>query len=261
MPQFEREGASLHYEVDGQGPPLLMIAGIASDSASWRPLVPLLAPHFRLLRIDNRGSGRSDASGSLAIADMVEDCAALLDHLGLKQANVIGHSMGGLIGLRLAAGHPERVRRLVSMSCSDRIDAKNRTLFFDLARLYGGPIAPQDWFRLLFQWLFSEAFFASEANVAAAAEASVAYPFRQSPENFARQVAAVHALPPLDVTAVRCPTLAVAGGLDILVPPARVLAGHAAIPELSTIIIEQAAHSVHWEAPEQVARAVLEFLD
>jgi aminoacrylate hydrolase len=260
MTQFPRDGASIHYEAEGRGPPLLMVAGIASDGASWRPLVPLLAPHFSLLLIDNRGSGRSTAEGALTLDDMVADCVGLLDHLGLARVDVLGHSMGGLIGLNLAARHPERVRRLVTMTCGDRIGAKERILCQDMARLHGESMRPQSWFRLLFQWLFSEPFFADEKQVAAAAEASTAYVFRQSPADFARQVAAVDGLAPFDRAAVRCPTLAIAAGLDILVPPAAVLAGHAGIADLTAIVIEGAAHSVHWEAPGRVAAAVLEFL-
>ena len=60
MPQFERPGASIHYEVTGNGPPLLLIAGTASDNASWGPLIPPLSEQFRLIMIDNRGSGKGD---------------------------------------------------------------------------------------------------------------------------------------------------------------------------------------------------------
>ena len=58
MPVLERDDLELHYEIEGDGPPLLMIAGMASDSASWAPLVPLLTPHFTLIRPDNRTTGR-----------------------------------------------------------------------------------------------------------------------------------------------------------------------------------------------------------
>ena len=190
MPQFERDGASIHYETAGSGPPLLLVAGIATDSASWRPLMPLLMPRFSLIMIDNRGAGRSTADGDLRIDDMIADCAALLDHLGIAQADVVGHSMGGLIAAGLAIRHPGHVRRLVTMTSAGNIGAKERTLFKDMARLYAGGMKAQTWFRLLFQWLFSEPFFANENNVAAAAEASAAYPFRQSPENFVRQTEA-----------------------------------------------------------------------
>ncbi|MDO8359063.1 MAG: alpha/beta fold hydrolase, partial [Devosia sp.] len=134
MPQFDHDGASLHYEIRGEGPPLLLIAGIASDGASWGPLLPLL-PERQLILIDNRGSGQSRVAGPIEIEEMAGDCAALLDHLGLEAVDVVGHSLGGTIGLMFAAGHPERVRRLVTMT-SGSISAAGRVLFHDMARLY-----------------------------------------------------------------------------------------------------------------------------
>ncbi len=189
MPQLHANGASIHYEVEGAGPPLLLIAGIASDSASWRPLVPLLAPTVSLVLIDNRGCGRTKADGPLSVVDMVSDCAALLDHLGPGTVNVLGHSLGGYLGLLLAAQHPHRVRRLVTLATGP-LGSRSRALFRQLARLYP-QMPPEDWFRVLFPWLFSDPFFASETSIANAAAASTLYPYRQSPADFARQVAAL----------------------------------------------------------------------
>lgn len=259
MPQFERDGARIHYEIAGEGPPLLLVAGIASDGASWAPLLPPLEPAFTLIRIDNRGAGRSVAEGELTIADMVRDCAALIDHLGYDKVSVVGHSMGGLIGQRLAAASPGKVDKLVTIATSDCRGAKERILFQDLAALYF-ELEPHTWFRLLFQWLFSAAFFADEGVVAAAAQAAVDYPSRLSPEDFARQVRALATVPPVDLVRIRCPTLALAASLDLLAPPADVYAGHADIPQLTTLAIEDAAHSVHWEQPAMVAEALAAFL-
>jgi pimeloyl-ACP methyl ester carboxylesterase len=258
MPDFDNNGARIHYELVGSGPPLLMIAGIASDGASWGPLTPLLAERHRLILIDNRGCGRTRAEGPLAIADMVGDCVALLERLGIAEASVVGHSLGGIIGLLIASRHPGRVRRLVTMT-SGGIHPKTRTLFEDLARIYPR-VEPQDYFRLLFQWLFSEPFFANPASVAAAAAGSVLYPFRQSPADFARQVEALQTVPAIDKAAIACPVLALAAGRDLLGPPEAVMALHAGIADHRVEMIPDAAHSIHWEATEAVAQKVLGFL-
>lgn len=259
MPQFERPGASIHYEVTGNGPPLLLIAGTASDNASWGPLIPPLREQFRLIMIDNRGSGRTLVSGPLSIDTMVEDCATLLNHLGIETAAVVGHSLGGMIGLRLAAQYPALVSRLVTMTSGNGVGAKERALFKDMAALYPA-IRPQAWFRLLFQWLFSPPFFESEATVAAAADASSNYLDRQTPVDFARQVAMFDHIVPFNVAQVPCPTLAIAAANDLLVPPAAMFASLEGMPSLQTRTISGAAHSVHWEAPEAVAEAIVGFL-
>jgi pimeloyl-ACP methyl ester carboxylesterase len=258
MPDFDNNGARIHYDLLGSGPPLLLIAGIASDGASWQPLVPHLAGHHRLILIDNRGAGRSKAEGPLALEDMAGDCAALLDRLGIAKADVVGHSMGGMLGLLLAALHPHRVQRLVTMA-SGAVPAQKRVLLNDLARLYATTPAA-DWFRLLFQWLFSEPFFADERAVSDAATASAAYPFRQSPGDFARQVAAVDRLTMPDLSPVTAPVLAVTAELDLMVTAKSVAALHAGVTNLTNVTIPNAAHSVHWEAPEAVGAAIRGFL-
>ena len=259
MPQLERPDASVHYEIAGAGPPVLMIAGTASDGASWTPLTERLKDRYTLILPDNRGSGRTRSAGDIRIADIVADHAALIAHLGHEQVAVIGHSLGGYLGLALAEQHPDQVSRLVTMAIGDRLGAKEVMLFGDMADLYF-EIAPQKWIRLLYQFLFSERFFADEANVAAAAQASTDYPFRQSPEDFARQVKALGTAGRLETGRIGCPTLAMAGALDILAAPSAVLAGHTEIRRLTSVVIEGAAHSLHWEQPDRVAALVDEFL-
>lgn len=257
MPQFEHDRASIHYEIVGEGKPLLLVAGIASDSASWGPLLPLLAGR-QLILIDNRGCGQTKADGPIETREMADDCAALLEHLGLGAVDVVGHSLGGYIAVDLAARHPEHVARLVTLT-SGSISASARVLFHDMARLYF-TLVPQDWFRLLYQWLFSEPFFMDEAVVARAADASTSYVHRQSPGDFARQVASIDRARALDVAAVRAPTLAVAAELDLLAPETAVRALHEGMLDVRFVTIGGAAHSIHWEKPAEVARAILDFL-
>jgi aminoacrylate hydrolase len=189
---------------------------------------------------------------------MIDDCAALIDHLGLAALDVVGHSLGGFLGLGLAATHPAKVNRLVTLG-SGGISPKARAVFKELARLYF-ILPPQDWFRLLYPWLFSDPFFADEARVDQAAAASTAYEYRQSPGDFARQIAAIDQYTPVDFSQIKCEVLAIAGDLDLLSPPGAVEGLHARIPKLTLETIPTAAHSLHWEAPQSVAAAIRGFL-
>jgi aminoacrylate hydrolase len=258
MPDFSRDAATIHYEISGDGPPLLLIAGTASDGASWGPLLDRL-PGRQLILIDNRGSGRTLVDGPLRHLDMIEDCAALLEHLRFGAVDVVGHSLGGHLGRGLAALHPDKVNRLVTLAAGF-IDARSKTVFQDLARLYF-TLPPQDFFRLLYPWLFSPAFFADPDAVTAAVHASTDYPYRQSPGDFARQIAAMDRPVRFDPAAIACPVLAIAAEGDLLASPAAVAAAHAAIPDHEMTTIEDAAHSIHWEQPDAVASAILDFLD
>lgn len=257
MPQFENHGASIHYDIVGEGPPLLLIAGTASDGASWGPLVPLLAGR-QLILIDNRASGRTKAAGPVTHGQMFDDCAALLDHLGHSKVDVVGHSLGGWIGLGLAVRHPDKVARLVTMGTSP-LNARTSVLLRDMARLYF-TMVPQDWFRLFYQWLFSEAFFTDEANVGAAADASTNYEYRQSPGDFARQIAALDHPENVDLSALACPVLVMSAEFDMLAPEAAVVEFHRPIPAHQLVTIAGSAHSLHWEKPAETAAAINAFL-
>ena len=257
MPEHVHGDTTLHYEIVGDGPPLLLIAGLASDGASWGPLLAEL-PGRRLIVVDNRGSGRTRSAGPIRFADLVADIASLLEALEIGPVDVVGHSLGGAIGLWLAAEHPHLVKRLVTLTSGGTSPSKT-VLLKDMARL-GFIVPAQDWFRLLYQWLFSDGFFADETNVAAAAAASAAYAHRQSPGDFARQVAALATVGPLARERIACPVLAVSAERDLLAPPAAVDALHGGIGRLERREVPGVAHSIHWEAPQAVGAMIRGFL-
>ena len=109
-----RPDLSIHCVESGGGSPLLLLPGLGATVESWGRLLPRLAEQHRCIAIDNRGSGNSGLSrGGFGIADMADDACAVLDHLGISSAHVLGNSLGGMIAQAMAIRHPERVRSLV----------------------------------------------------------------------------------------------------------------------------------------------------
>jgi pimeloyl-ACP methyl ester carboxylesterase len=108
-------GIDLYYESYGEGEPLVLIPGTGFAGNVWSPSqVPTLSKTVRVITLDVRGCGRSSApEGVYTIEQMACDVAALLDHLGLAQAHILGHSMGGRIGIALALAFPDRVCSLI----------------------------------------------------------------------------------------------------------------------------------------------------
>jgi 3-oxoadipate enol-lactonase len=107
---------TLHHRLDGQegAPPLLLCNSLGTTLEMWDPQVPALATRFRLVRYDQRGHGRSAVPpGPYAIDDLGTDALALLDELEIARASFCGLSIGGMVGMWLAAEAPERVHRLV----------------------------------------------------------------------------------------------------------------------------------------------------
>ena len=114
MPAAEVNGASIYYECEGKGPPLLLIHGLGSSADDWAFQREEFARHFTLVLPDLRGSGRSaKPPGPYSIAQFANDLWALLDALGVASADIVGFSLGGAVAQEMALLQPARVRRLV----------------------------------------------------------------------------------------------------------------------------------------------------
>jgi pimeloyl-ACP methyl ester carboxylesterase len=106
---------SLGFAATGTGAPLLLVAGYGADQSGWRRQVDGLAPAYTVVTYDHRGVGASWPIGEAgtSIAELAADARALLAHLNLAPAVVVGASMGAAVALELALAHPETVRGLV----------------------------------------------------------------------------------------------------------------------------------------------------
>lgn len=122
MPRtLDHRGSRIAYDVQGQGPPVLLIQGVGVHGEGWRPQLDALTDRYTCLWFDNRGMGRSQPAGvpgaEITVQQMAEDAAALLDAAGWEAAHIVGHSLGGLVALHLALTAPKRVRSL-SLLCT-----------------------------------------------------------------------------------------------------------------------------------------------
>lgn len=112
-------GIRLYHEDHGSGPVVLVLHGNGGDIASMSPQIAGLVGAFRVIAVDSRGHGKSElGSVKLTYEQMADDVAALLDHLQLKQVNVLGWSDGGILGLLLAIKHPDKVGKLAIMGAN-----------------------------------------------------------------------------------------------------------------------------------------------
>lgn len=111
---LEHQGESLYYEVTGEGEAVVLSHGAGGNHAIWFQQVPVLAKKFRVVTWDQRSFGRSSNRAGVAGPDaFAADLKALLDHLEISSAHLVGQSMGGWTTLRFALDHPERTRSIV----------------------------------------------------------------------------------------------------------------------------------------------------
>ncbi|MBN9265416.1 MAG: alpha/beta fold hydrolase [Hyphomicrobium sp.] len=113
----EAGGIRYYYEIHGSGEPLLLLHGGLGSAGMFAPILPMLAEKRRVIGVDLHGHGRTELGNRpIELDAMGRDMATILDSLGIKQADVLGYSMGGGVGFQLALQHPHKVRRLVLAS-------------------------------------------------------------------------------------------------------------------------------------------------
>lgn len=115
---LERDGERIWYESAGDGPVLVLSHGLGGNAAVWFQQLPYFAQKYRVITWDQRGFGRSSSqSGRLGPQPAVDDLLALLDHLEVEQAALVGQSMGGWVTLGAALRDPDRITAAV-LACS-----------------------------------------------------------------------------------------------------------------------------------------------
>ena len=123
MPFFASQGRQIYYERQGDGPAVLFLHGAGSNAATWWQQLPAFKARHTCLTVDLRGFGRSVAPlAEFSLDQLVTDVRGLLDHADIARAAVVGQSLGGMVGLRLALRHPARVAAFVAADSPLAID-------------------------------------------------------------------------------------------------------------------------------------------
>ncbi|MES2070157.1 MAG: alpha/beta hydrolase [Pseudomonadota bacterium] len=130
MPYVRSDGVSIHYEVKGQGSPVLLLAGLAGVGASWGPQIDLFAEHHQVIVPDHRGTGASEHTArDMTITQHARDMARVIEAAGCGPVHVVGSSTGGAIAQLLAINHRELLRSATIVSSIARADAFYRRQF------------------------------------------------------------------------------------------------------------------------------------
>jgi 3-oxoadipate enol-lactonase len=250
----------LHHEVDGppEALPLLLGNSLGTTTAMWQPLAPLLGERFRLVRFDHRGQGASPVpNGPYDIADLGEDVLALLDELEIERAAYCGVSIGGMVGLWLAANAPERVESLIACCTAAHFGDPEPWAQRAATVIAAGSTAPiVD--AVVGRWL-TPGFAAGHPDVVAALRAQL---LASPVDGYA---ACCGVLERLDLRAalerVRAPTLVIAGAQDEAIPAEQGERIAEAIPGARFELLSPAAHIPMAERPDAVADLILEHLE
>jgi 3-oxoadipate enol-lactonase len=264
MPYAVVNKIRIHYEVSGAGAPVLLINGLSAPAVNWAPQAKALAAHFQVVTFDNRGVGETDLPPEpvYTTRQMANDAAALLRHLEMPRAHVVGASMGGTIAQELALAHPRLVRSLTLLCTWAEGDARFlKAIEAWVSLAYRVPLEER-YRHVLYPWIFSADFLARADLVETALARTLAYPHQTRAEAIDRQARGILAWNGTRVrrlSGIRAPTLVLVGKDDILTPPAFSRALARRIPRARLVVLD-GGHGFFLEQADAVNRAILRFL-
>ena len=192
MPNVTASTIRMNYEEQGTGEPLILIPYLAADHACYAFQVGEYAKHFRCIFVDLRGTGGSDKPpGAYTTALLADDVAGFMQAAGIREAHVAGLSLGGAIGMWLAAKFPDKVLSLSLHSAWATSDAFQRTIVEGwqiVARSVG---VPEMIIRAIFPWCFTPELYAERPDYIDSLAAFVRSRPPQSVPDFIQQSDAV----------------------------------------------------------------------
>ena len=252
--------SELHFEVAGpEGAPVLVLApSLGTTAAMWDAATPALAADHRIVRFEHRGHGRSPLPPERPqIADLGGDVLALLDRLGLERVDYAGVSLGGMVGMWLAAHAPQRIGRLVAICTSAHLPPAEAWAERAAAVRAAGSVGVVTE-AVLARW-FTPAYAAAHPDVIASTAAMLrACP----PEGYAACCEAIEQMDlRADLPAVTAPTLVIAAAEDPSTPPAHAEVIAAAVPGARLEVLARGAHLAVIERSGEVTALIREHLE
>jgi 3-oxoadipate enol-lactonase len=256
MPFVDHAGVQTCYELTGGDRPVLVLSNsLGTNFSMWDPQMSQLKQHFRILRYDTRGHGRSSVTpGEYTIEQLGRDVLGLLDAFGLERVHFCGLSMGGMIGIWLAVHAANRVHRLVLCNTAARIGTTEvwNARIATVRRDGMNPVAAA----VIERWFTPEFRAACPKKVAQAQQMLENSP----PEGYAASCAAIRDMDQREaVGRITVPTLVIYGAKDPVMPvaDAQFLVEH--IRGAGSVELD-AAHLSNVEQPEAFTETVISFL-
>jgi 3-oxoadipate enol-lactonase len=260
MPKINIDGLSMHYEIYGDGPPVVLLHGLGYQGTFWWLQVQDFAQHYRVIVPDNRGVGHTDAPDEqYSTEQMADDTVHLLRALDIPRAHVVGVSMGGAIAQHIALRHPDTIDRLVltNTMCQSSPYGNEMLATWRIIAEHAGTDA---WKRVMLVHYVTPQFYTEHPERLSRMHELAVTPI-QSLVGFIRQNwACVHHHTTEQLSRITAPALVLAAEQDQLTPVGGMKFIHRQIGGSQFVVIPRCGHGFMWELPEQFNDAVLKFL-
>jgi pimeloyl-ACP methyl ester carboxylesterase len=242
-------------EIHGNGDPIVMVHGLGGTSNVFAPQADVLSKHFRVIRMDLPGSGRTRAPGPLSIDSLVEAVLSVMDRNGARPAHIVAHSMGTIVAQHLAVKYPDAVRSLALIGPlaapaeAARPNVRARAIKAREEGMAGIADA-------IVQGGTSAATKAARPEIAAFVREFL---MRQDPEGYALSCEALADAQPAQVESLKVPALLITGSEDAVSPPAAVRALAKRIPGSRITIVDSCGHWATVECASRITEALMNF--
>ncbi len=240
-------GQRIHWTEAGNGPPVILLHGLGSDSSEWARTTGWLSAHRRVLAFDQVGFGQS---GKPALRYRIETLVSFLEgfyeDLRIERASLVAHGFSGAVAVAFAASHPKAVERMVLVNSGFLLDSQNLQLLNPMTRHEAQELTKLTRFSV--SAAESDAIWADSMVSAAANQALI-----DSATEHGDSVG-------LLLAKIAQPTLVIWGSKDQLTPVTVGEKIHAAIPASQMVILEKAGHAPQREQPKEFATVVDQFL-
>lgn len=249
--RIDTSQVDLWVEQRGAGPDVLLIAGLSDPVEAWQFQLDGLSDRYRLAAFDNRGAGRSPLpEGPFSVVSMADDAASVLRALELPAAHVAGFSGGSVIAQELALRHPDLVRSLVLVSTWGRPDAYWLSIVNSVRWMAESAPSERDFLQAFFVWIYTRRAHL-DGTVGQIIEESLEFPHKATPEAIRRTLDAFATHETADrLHNVAVPTLVLAGGEDVMTPPAYGREVADLIPNARFEVLPDEAHQPFQEVPD-----------
>jgi 3-oxoadipate enol-lactonase len=263
MPFSTTNEVSLYYDVFGEGPALCLINGYRLSGSAWpQSFIARLADRCSVISFDNRGTGRSSKpDDGYEFGNLAKDVVGLLDDLRVPRAHLLGFSMGGAIAQEVAIRYANRVDRLILFGAFCGGIWSEPAAFSVFRRLIiTEHQTPEEAARQAWPVTYAPDYLAANADAAEQQlRRELEYPtpmfVAQRQMEALRQFDRYHDLPRIDAN-----TLVAAGTLDVLVKPRNAVILASRIPNARLELLADLGHRAIWEAPEEMAELIGDFL-
>ena len=259
MPLIKANDINIYYEYEGEGPPLIIIGGFSSDHNRLIDFVDPLKKHYKVLLMDLRGSGDTQITDPpYSIELLAKDIFELMNCLNIEKAYVYGHSMGSAIAQTICLNYPHKIIKTILASTFLKIPYTSQIIIELIPKLYEKNIDQDIISKIIMPWIYSSDYLKNPKNMNKAFDSISKRELK--PKGYKGQSIALTNFDSTNwISKINCETIIVVGKEDIDSPLYCAQMVHEKLKNSKLKIIDNAAHQIHKEKPDELYKIIFDF--